>query len=102
MGRRQTDEQTLSGRGLLKLTTRGEKEAQSAMAEKHKAEWRVVLGRATGIVVLLTGILLAAGLCTATPKPDNPIPSIFEPPSTHPYSILHLSRVVLSLTSVIF
>jgi cytochrome c oxidase subunit 2 len=102
MGRRQTDEQTLSGPGLLKLTTRGEKEAQSAMAEKHKAEWRVVLGRAMGIVVLLTGILFAAGLCAATPKPDNPIPSIFEPQSTPADSILHLSRFVLSITALIF
>src|ERR1700736_2900568 len=102
MGRWQTDEQTLSGRGLLKLTTRGQKEAQSAMAEKHRAEWRVILGRATGIVVLLTGILLAAGLCTATPKPDNPIPSIFEPQSTPADSILHLSRFVLAITALIF
>lgn len=72
------------------------------MAEKHKAEWRVVLGRATGIVVLLTGILLAAGLCAATPKPDNPIPSIFEPQSTPADSILHLSRFVLAITALIF
>jgi hypothetical protein len=99
---RQTDEQTLSGRGLLKLMARGEKEAQSAMAEKHKAEWRVVVGRATGILVLLTGILLAAGLCTATPKPDNPIPSIFEPHSTPAQSIYHLSRFVLAITTAIF
>ena len=94
-------EQTLAGRGFLKLRTRGEKEAQSAMA-KHKAEWRVVVGRATGILVLLTGMLLAAGLCTATAKPDNPIPSIFEPHSTPADSILHLSRFVLAITALIF
>src|SRR5713101_604194 len=99
---RQTDEQTLTGRGLLKLMARGEKEAQSAMAEKHKAEWRVVVGRATGILVLLTGILFAAGLCTATPQPDNPIPSIFEPHSTPAESIYHLSRFVLAITALIF
>ena len=85
----------------MKLRTRGEKEAQSAMA-KHKAEWRVVVGRATGILVLLTGMLLAAGLCTATAKPDNPIPSIFEPHSTPADSILHLSRFVLAITALIF
>ena len=99
---RQTDEQTLTGRGLLKLMARGEKEAQSAMAEKHKAEWRVVVGRATGILVLLTGILLAAGLCTATPQPDNPIPSIFQPHSTPADSIFHLSLFVLGITALIF
>src|SRR5229473_223174 len=32
---RQTDQQTLSGRGLLKLTARGEKEARSAMAPQN-------------------------------------------------------------------
>src|SRR5260370_6392549 len=99
---RQTDEQTLVGRGLLKLMARGEKEAQSAMAEKHKAEWRVVVGRATGILVLLAGILLAAGLCTATPQPDNPIPSIFQPHSTPADSIFHLSLFVLGITALIF
>jgi len=99
---RQTDEQTLTGRGLLKLMARGEKEAQSAMAEKHKAEWRVVVGRATGILVLLTGILFAAGLCTATPQPDNPIPSIFQPHSTPADSIFHLSLFVLGITALIF
>jgi len=87
---------------LLKLMARGEKEAQSAMAEKHKAEWRVVVGRATGILVLLTGILLAAGLCTATPQPDNPIPSIFQPHSTPADSIFHLSLFVLGITALIF
>jgi cytochrome c oxidase subunit II len=72
------------------------------MAEKRKAKWRVVVGRATGILVLLAGILLAAGLCTATPKPDNPIPSTFEPHSTPADSILHLSRFVLAITALIF
>ena len=72
------------------------------MAEKHKAEWRVVVGRATGILVLLTGILFAAGLCTATPQPDNPIPSIFQPHSTPADSIFHLSLFVLGITALIF
>src|SRR5258708_33725019 len=99
---RQTDEQTLTGRGLLKLMARGEKEAQSAMAEKHKAEWRVVVGRATGILVLLTGILFAAGLLTATPQPYNPIPSIFEPHSKPAESVYHFSPLFLAITVLIF
>jgi hypothetical protein len=46
------------------------------MVEKHKTEWRVMVGRATGILVLLGGILLVAGLCDATAPPDNSVPSI--------------------------
>src|SRR6202171_3237911 len=72
------------------------------MAEKHKMEWRVVVGRVTGILVLLGGILLAAGLCNATAPPDNPVPSIFDPHSTPAESIYHLSRFVLAITGLIF
>jgi cytochrome c oxidase subunit II len=86
----------------LKLTARGKKEAKSAMAEKRKTEWGVLVGRATGILVLLSGILLAAGLCTASPSGNNPIPSIFQPHSTPAESIYHLSRFVLAITAVIF
>jgi len=72
------------------------------MAEKHKMEWRVVVGRVTGILVLLGGILLAAGLCNASPPSDNPVPSIFDPHSTPAESIYHLSRFVLAITGLIF
>jgi cytochrome c oxidase subunit 2 len=72
------------------------------MVEKHKTEWRVIVGRATGIVVLLGGILLAAGLCNATPPSDNSVPSIFDPHSTPAESIDHLSRFVLAITGLIF
>jgi cytochrome c oxidase subunit 2 len=78
------------------------KEALWAMVEKHKTEWRVIVGRATGIVVLLGGILLAAGLCNATPPSDNSVPSIFDPHSTPAESIDHLSRFVLAITGLIF
>ena len=54
------------------------------------------------MLVLLTGILFAAGLCIATPEPDNPIPSIFEPHSTPADSIYHLSFFVLAITALIF
>jgi cytochrome c oxidase subunit 2 len=80
----------------------GEKEAESAMAEKRNREWRVVVGRATGILVLLAGILLAAGLCTASPLGDNPVPSIFDPHSTPAESIRQHSYFVLAITGLIF
>jgi len=67
-----------------------------------KAAWGVVVGRATGILVLLAGILFAAGLCTASPSDDNPVPSIFQPHSTPAESIYHLSVFVLAITAVIF
>ena len=72
------------------------------MVEKHKTEWRVIVGRVTGILVLLSGILLAAGLCNAASPPDNSVPSIFDPRSTPAESIYHLSRFVLAITGVIF
>jgi len=72
------------------------------MVEKHKTEWRVIVGRATGILVLLGGILLAAGLCDAAARPDNSVPSIFDPRSTPAESIYHLSHFVLAITGLIF
>jgi cytochrome c oxidase subunit 2 len=69
---------------------------------RHKTDWGVVVGRATGIVVLLVGILFAAGLCTASPPPDNSVPSIFDPHSTPAESIRHLSYFVLAITGLIF
>src|SRR6267378_4139986 len=72
------------------------------MVEKHKTEWRVIVSRAMAILVLLGGILLAAGLCNATPASDNTVPSIFDPRSTTAESIDHLSRFVLAITGLIF
>src|SRR6266481_557480 len=72
------------------------------MVEKHKTEWRVIVGRVAGILVLLSGILLAAGLCNAASPPDNSVPSIFDPRSTPAESIYHLSRFVLAITGLIF
>jgi cytochrome c oxidase subunit 2 len=67
----------------------------------HKRDWGMVGGRATGILVLLAGILFAAGLCTASPQ-NNSVPSIFDPHSTPADSIRHLSHFVLGVTGLIF
>ena len=72
------------------------------MAEKHKTEWPVLVGRATGILVLLGAILLAASLCNATTPSENAVPNIFDPRSTPAESIYHLSRFVLAITGLIF
>src|SRR6195256_3637815 len=72
------------------------------MMEKHKTEWRVIVGRATGILVLVGGMLLAVGLCDAAAPPDYSVPSIFDPRSTPAESIYHLSHFVLGITGLIF
>jgi cytochrome c oxidase subunit 2 len=72
------------------------------MAEKHKTEWPVLVGRATGILVLVGWILLAASLCNATTPSENAVPNIFDPRSTPAESIYHLSRFVLAITGLIF
>src|SRR5258708_8574087 len=72
------------------------------MGETHcKVDWRAIVSRVAGVLVLLTGVLLAAGLCMATPH-DNSIPSICEPHSTPAESIRHLSHFVLGITGAIF
>src|SRR6266700_2867322 len=71
------------------------------MMNKNKADWRAMVSRVAGALVLLVGVLLAAGLCMAAPR-DNPVPSIFEPHSTPAESIRHLSHFVLGITGLIF
>src|SRR5882757_7320290 len=84
----------------------GSRRARQGLRRMHKttdkADWGVVVGRATGILVLLAGILFAAGLCNASPSDDNPVPSIFQPHSTPAESIYHLSVFVLAITAMIF
>jgi cytochrome c oxidase subunit 2 len=86
----------------LNVTTHREKQTQSTSAKTLRAEWGVIIVRVTAVLVILTGILLAAGLCMARPASDNPIPSIFDPHSTPADSIFRLSRFVLSITGLIF
>ncbi len=72
------------------------------MTNKHKTEWKAVAARVTGILVILTGVLLAARVCVASPHDDNPVPNIFKPQATPAESIYHLSFFVLSITAAIF
>jgi cytochrome c oxidase subunit 2 len=67
-------------------------------AATHNPKWAAA-SRAAGI--LLGGILLAGGLCFASPS-ENPVPSIFEPHSTPADSIRALSQFVLGVTGLIF
>jgi cytochrome c oxidase subunit II len=70
-------------------------------AATRTPKWPAVASRGVGIVILLVGALLAAGLCIAGPR-ENPVPSIFEPHSTPADSIRHLSHFVLGITGLIF
>ena len=67
----------------------------------QKADWPAMISRATGVALLVAGVLLAAGLCAATPQ-DSSIPSIFDSRSTPADSIRHLSFFVLGVTGLIF
>ncbi|HEY2546077.1 MAG TPA: cytochrome c oxidase subunit II [Candidatus Acidoferrum sp.] len=75
------------------------------MANGFKPEWGVVLSRGVGVLVILAGILLAAGLCIASKSgqaPGNPVPSIFQTHSTPADHIVRLSWFVLTITGLIF
>src|SRR5260370_5560758 len=67
----------------------------------QKADWPAIIGRSAGVALLLVGVLLAAGLCAATPQ-DNSVTSIFDSRSTPADSIRHLSLFVLGVTGLIF
>jgi cytochrome c oxidase subunit 2 len=67
----------------------------------QKANWSAIISRAMGVAILLAGVLLVAGLCTATPQ-DNSVPNIFDSHSTPADSIRHLSLFVLGVTGLIF
>jgi cytochrome c oxidase subunit 2 len=79
-----------------------EKEGQSAMGKNQERDWALVAGRVIGILVIVAGIFLAAGLCTASPGSDNQGPNIFDPRSPNAKSLYHLSNFVLAITGMIF
>ncbi len=65
-------------------------------------DWKAVASRAAGVLVLLAGVLFAAGLCFPESSKDKSAPSIFDPHSTPAESIRNLSFFVLSITGMIF
>ena len=67
----------------------------------NKSDWPAIISRMAGVALLVAGVLLAAGLCAASPH-DNPVSSIFETHSTPADSIRHLSHFVLGVTAMIF
>lgn len=69
---------------------------------KCTAKTRILVSKATGIVVLVMGFLLAARLCFGASGDSPHGTSIFRPDSTPADSIFHLSRLVLSVTGLIF
>jgi len=61
--------------------------------DNAKADWPAIISRVVGVAVLVAGVLLAAGLCTAAPQ-DNSVPSISIRTPTPADSIRHLSHFV--------
>jgi cytochrome c oxidase subunit II len=69
---------------------------------RFSKQTRTLASKATGVVVLLIGFLLAARLCFGGPIDSSRSPNIFKPESTPADSIFHLSLLVLTITGVIF
>jgi cytochrome c oxidase subunit 2 len=69
---------------------------------KFSQKTRGLVSKVARIAILLAGFLLAAELCGAAPADPSQIPSIFRPDSTPADSIFRLSRLVLTITGLIF
>jgi cytochrome c oxidase subunit II len=63
---------------------------------------RILVSKAMGVLVLLTGFMLAARLCFGAPVDSTQSPNIFKPESTPADAIFRLSGLVLTVTGVIF
>src|ERR1700691_5722746 len=63
---------------------------------------RILVSKAAGVVVLLTGFMLAARLCFGVQVDSPRSPNIFRPESTPADSIFHLALLVLAITGLIF
>src|ERR1700728_4012983 len=63
---------------------------------------RILISKATGVVVLLTGFIMAVRLCFGAQVDCCQSPNIFKPESTPADSIFHLSLLVLAITGLIF
>ena len=66
-----------------------------------KRDWQAIGSLIACVILLLLGVLLAAGLCAAAPQ-NNSVPNIFDSHSTPADSIRHLSHFVLGVTGLIF
>jgi len=55
-------------------------------------DWREVVCRTAGVLVLLAGIFLGAELCVASPPVDHQITRIFDAPSTPALHTFSLGR----------
>jgi len=64
--------------------------------------WKGVVARAAGLLVILTGLLLAVGSCAATPQAEHPVSSIFDPRSTPADSVNRLAFFILAICALIF
>ncbi|MFY9688383.1 MAG: cytochrome c oxidase subunit II [Candidatus Acidiferrales bacterium] len=69
---------------------------------RRREQIRILLTKATGVLVLIAGFLLAARLCFGAPADFSRTPNIFRPESTPADSIFHLSLLVLAITGLIF
>jgi cytochrome c oxidase subunit 2 len=69
---------------------------------KRSEQTRGFVSKVAGIAILLAGFLLAATLCAAASAGPSQVPSIFRPDSTPADSIFRLSRLVLTITGLIF
>ena len=69
---------------------------------RRDEQTRILVSKATGILVFLTAFLLAARLCFGASVDSSQTPNIFRPESTPADSISHLSLLVLTITGLIF
>ena len=68
----------------------------------QNGNWRAVVARAAGILLILSGALLAAGLCAASPQTEHRVSSIFDPRSTPADSVYRVAFFVNAICAVIF
>jgi len=69
---------------------------------KRSEQTRGVWGRVFAGAALFVCVLFAAKICLADPAGPSQIPNIFKPDSTPADSIFRLSKLVLSITGVVF
>src|SRR6202021_546871 len=68
---------------------------------KRSGQTRGLWGKVFAVAILLC-VLFAAKICLADPAGPSQIPNIFKPDSTPADSIFRLSKLVLTITAVVF